>query len=89
MKTQIKLLSNGDVRIRYEDRFGGMQLVTYSVSWPAGGYVRDSYGRQVCDRLSHRGSTLRSSYDGLIDVIRREYRAMRRRESREKRRHGW
>lgn len=31
---------------------------------------------QVCDGLAHRGNALRSTRDGLPNVIRREYRAM-------------
>lgn len=50
-----------------------------------GGYVcetdDDGYVHQVCDRLSSRGPTLYwhpSSHPRLIDLIRKEYRAMRR-----------
>ena len=40
--------------------------------------------KQVCDRLSTRGSTLMvGSRNALIDVIRREYRVMRAAERRE------
>lgn len=48
-----------------------------------GRYVYEDMGqgrdaRQVCDRLQCRGSTLMSDVQSLPDVIRREYRAMRR-----------
>lgn len=50
---------------------------------PSGGYVRlwtqDGQHPQVCDRLATRGSTLISpSRDALLGIIRREYRAMKR-----------
>ena len=49
---------------------------------PDGGYVRELRGddwKQVCDRLWSMGSTLScESRDKLPDLIRREYRAMRR-----------
>jgi hypothetical protein len=51
-----------------------------------GSYVYESTGRgerQVCARLSTRGETLRAS-EPLIEIIRSEYRAMRRDEDRRK-----
>ena len=50
-----------------------------------GGYVREKMPNgsweQVCDKLAGRGSTLFcSSRDRLLDLIRAEYRAMRRTE---------
>ena len=50
-----------------------------------GGYVREKMSNggweQVCDKLAVRGSTLScSSRDRLLDLIRAEYRAMRRAE---------
>lgn len=50
-----------------------------------GGYVREKMSNggweQVCDKLAGRGSTLScSSRDRLLDLIRAEYRAMRRAE---------
>lgn len=50
-----------------------------------GGYVWEEFpnhhgttGRQVCDGLSHYGSTLRSTRGGLAALIRREYRRAKR-----------
>ena len=50
-----------------------------------GGYVREKMSNgsweQVCDKLASMGSTLScSSRDRLLDLIRAEYRAMRRAE---------
>lgn len=50
-----------------------------------GGYVREKMSNgsweQVCDKLAGRGSTLScSSRNRLLDLIRAEYRAMRRAE---------
>jgi hypothetical protein len=53
---------------------------------PDGGYVREQINgewKQVCDRLACMGSTLScSSRERLAELIRREYRAMRRAEKR-------
>ena len=64
--------------------FGGYdrQRVTREFMIPTGSrYVmewRDGQYKQVCDRLGVSGSTLTASRETLIDVIRREYNAMRR-----------
>ena len=54
---------------------------------PDGGYViewRNGEWKQVCDRLAGMGSTLSCrNRDSLPDLIRREYKAMRREEKRE------
>ena len=54
---------------------------------PNGGYVREYVNgewKQVCDRLARNGRTLTcASRDELLNLIRREYRAMRRAEKRE------
>jgi hypothetical protein len=51
----------------------------------AGGYVRDEDDRQVCEQLDRTGSTLMATPRTLASIIRREYRAMRRAEARERR----
>lgn len=57
-----------------------------------GGYVRELTAEgtvQVCERLSSRGATLMcGTRFGLIDKIRREYRAMRAAEKRDARAWG-
>lgn len=61
--------------------------VTYYWAPMDGGYVRDvtrqpgTLGPQVCDRLAYTGNTLHWNGKGrLIDIIRREHRARKRRE---------
>lgn len=67
-----------------EDYEGVDRRVTRYFSCPSdGGYIYEYFGhggrRQVCEKLSSRGSTLiaRDPKD-LLRIIRREYRAMRR-----------
>lgn len=90
MKTTITSDESGYVTISYDDKYDGR--VTRRFFCPTdGGYVRESDAMhtypQVCERLANTGSTLMcSSRDQLINLIRREYRAMRREEMREDRR---
>jgi hypothetical protein len=81
-KTTINADSTGNVTISYIDIFG--ERVTREFTCPvAGGYVREG-DRQVCERLSNMGNTLRCGQrSDLINLIRREYRAMRAAEKRE------
>jgi hypothetical protein len=44
--------------------------------------------RQVCDGLARLGSTLRSTHDGLLRLIRRQWRAVQAAERRERRRYS-
>lgn len=46
------------------------------------GYVREgsNLGPQVCEGLVHRGNTLSATPEGLLQVIRREWRKYRRTE---------
>lgn len=84
MRTKFSVDEKGRVTVEY-DRYSldgvTRESRTFSCS-EDGGYVWElTFGGrfQVCDRLAGRGSTLYcSSRDRLIDVIRREYRAMRR-----------
>ena len=84
MRTKITTDDHGYVTISYDDFLG--ERVTRTFFCPTnGGYVReqDSRGQypQVCDGLSRRGNTLDcASRAELPAMIRREYRAMRRRE---------
>jgi hypothetical protein len=71
----------GIVTLEYDDFLEGR--VTREFFCPIdGGYVREIVGsdaKQVCERLSRTGGTLTaSSRTSLIDVIRREYKAMKR-----------
>lgn len=86
MKTVIKAVSDNHVCIKYECHISG-DIITDEFSAPiAGGYVRFANGSQVCDKLRCRGNTLYWSGEApLINLIRREYSAMRRQQSKEAR----
>lgn len=79
MKTIITAVSAHEVNIAFENTFG--EIVEMNIYAPAeGGYVR-SGNKQLCGALNTTGSTL--IWGGkapLIDLVRREYRAMRRSE---------
>ena len=79
--------TSGHVTLEYTDADGARHSRTYSTTGRDGrGYVIDVDGkggsRQVCERLASTGSTLMASRDTLPEVIRREYRAMRRSDAR-------
>lgn len=84
MKTAIKSISNSRVEIKFEDLITG-DIYEYDIWAPAdGGYVRYNGDKQLCERLSCRGNTLYwSGKAPLVDLIRREYKAMRRADKRE------
>jgi hypothetical protein len=87
MRTKITADAQGRVTMAYVDWQGERRLRTF-VCPANGGYVRETYASgsnpQVCERLSSAGSTLSvSSRSGLLELIRREYRKMRRAEKRE------
>jgi hypothetical protein len=81
----------GTVCLRDRDEYGDPIIREFWVP-ASGGYVREidarhpgASGQQVCGMLASRGATLESSREGLLDLIRREYRravAYDRRESR-------
>ena len=81
MKARITSDAGGYVTAEYDI---DDQRVTRVFCCPEkGGYVREQYGngewKQVCDGLAARGATLYcSSRAKLLDMIRTEYRAMRR-----------
>ena len=81
MKAKFRILVDGTVSIDYDDVIGD-RVEREFICPVEGGYVRERVGngyRQVCERLSSGGSTLMvSNRKSLIDVIRSEYRAMRR-----------
>lgn len=80
IRTSIKSVSHSVVDIRFADSFTG-ELREYRLhARPEGGYVRyGSEGKHICERLSRSGPTLTwSGEKPLVDLIRREYRAMRR-----------
>ena len=87
-KTIITQDNSGSVTIEYDHRDGDHRVSrTFSCS-ATGGYVRerDQEGHypQVCERLYSWGNTLMAAdRTHLLEVIRREYRAMRRAEQRE------
>lgn len=89
-KTVIREIDARTVNIAFEDEMGDrIEMHIWAPMPKAGGssYVRfrshDGIERQLCERLSSRGSTLMYS-DGtrLVDLVRREYRAMRAAEKR-------
>jgi hypothetical protein len=83
-KTRFTRHDSGAVTIEYDrDEQDSRIERTFFAS---GSYVYESLPngerRQVCDRLSTRGSALMcTDHSALIAVIRREYNAMRRREA--------
>lgn len=87
MRATIRTDAQGNVTISYDDADSGERITTTYFVPMNGGYVRVRDDRQqypqVCERLSGGGSTLMCSSRGkLAEVIRREYRAMRRAEKR-------
>lgn len=81
---RIWLTDSGSVCLRDGDRIREF-WVPYQ-----GGYVREvdelhpgTLARQVCRCLDHRGDTLTSTREHLLDLIRREYARARRRDERE------
>jgi hypothetical protein len=81
MKARITSDAGGYVTAEYDN---GDRRVSRVFCCPEdGGYVLEQYGngewKQVCDGLAAQGSTLHcSSRTKLLDMIRREYHAMRR-----------
>jgi hypothetical protein len=68
------------VYLRTEDEYGEAMVREFWVP-EGGGYVREistnrpgTLGLQVCEWLAHSGNTLTSSRDGLLALIRAEYR---------------
>ena len=87
MKTRIKTDTSGRVVVQYDDVITGKRRCRVFICPVEGGYVAevfpDGNTSQVCDGLSRSGSTLTCrSRDELVDLIRREYRKMRRMEKR-------
>ena len=87
MKTRITADDFGRVTVEYDDAIDGKRRSRFFSCPLAGGYVYEIFDNgtnsQVCERLSHSGSTLIChSRDELVDLIRREYRRMRRQEKR-------
>lgn len=80
MKTRIKAVTDSIVEIRFVDGFTD-ELREYRFYANAdGGYVRfGPDGKQICERLGITGPTLMwPGKEPLINLIRKEYRAMRR-----------
>lgn len=76
MKTKIEALAYDHVRITYEDDW--YNIIEREFRAMPGGYVLDQDGKQPCDRLARTGNTLSwNRTEPLVDLIRREYRAMR------------
>ncbi len=95
MKMRLTTNASGTVTLSYDGEGWDYEPVRVSREFRCptdGGYVREWTGTrwvQVCDRLVHMGSTLSCrSREALPDLIRREYRAMRREERREARKNN-
>ena len=76
MKTKFIRNANGSVTVETDDIDTGDRIEqTYYVSCSMGvGCVRDSIGRQVCDRMGYSGPTLSCSQEHLLDCIKSEWR---------------
>jgi len=90
MKTKITSTDDNRCTIEYDCAETGERIVLELWTPIAGGYVYEidedhpgTLGSQVCDLLGTMGNTLYRSYSRkLVEIIRREYRAMRRDEAR-------
>jgi hypothetical protein len=81
MRAYFKHLEHNRALVRYPHRLDGTPIEFEVFAPRSGGYVRFDDGAQVCERLECRGPTLIWGGSApLIDLIRREYRAMRRAE---------
>lgn len=81
-KMRLTTLSTGAVSLEYDDE-DTQERVTRTFCCPSsGGYVRELHRdewKQVCNLLAARGETLTCPSDSeLPDLIRTEYKAMRR-----------
>lgn len=88
MKAKFATEAGGYVTLSYDGDYDGATRVERTFICPVGGgYVREYRNgewKQVCDRLSHMGSTLYCpSRDKLLTMIRGEYQSMRRAEKHE------
>lgn len=85
MKTIIQATAENRVYLKYECGITGDIHEMNIYASVNGGYVKyGDDGKQLCDKLASTGNTLMwSGKKPLIDLIRREYYAMRRVERRE------
>ena len=77
MKTTFNHNADGSVTVQTDDIETGDRIEqTYYVSASTGllGYVRDSKGRQICDRMGYSGPALLCSREHLLDYIKSEWR---------------
>ena len=84
MRTKISLNSDGTVTVQYQTKISNDIYARDFMTQPGAGYVRERFGNdwhQTCDKLMPYGAALTCpNRESLIDVIRAEYRAMRRAE---------
>jgi len=84
MKAKITPTKFNTVMVEYDDAINGERRIREFMAPSAGGYVHEWLAgewKQVCDGLAFRGSTLFLHKNcSLLEMIRREYRAMRRNE---------
>lgn len=86
MRTTIKLISANTVQLLAIDPATDEQITREFWIPCSGGYVREG-DSQVCELLAHRGNTLQASDgEGLLKLIRTEWRRYRESEKRELRR---
>lgn len=93
-KTTITAHDDRHVTLAFDDLLSG-ERITMDIWAPVpreGGstYIRYNGDKQLCYGLSSTGSTMSYTDGGkLVDIVRREYRAMRRTEKREAARYGF
>lgn len=80
-KRSRRIWSDGDIVCLRDEGTAGEPVVRQFWVPLGGGCVREvdarnpgTLGKQVCVRLAHRGYTLNTTREGLIGLIRREYR---------------
>ena len=84
MKAKIYQSGTHEVTAEYDDVMGERVERVFWIAQTTDetAYVREG-DSQVCDALASTGDTLRAAPNTLIDVIRKEYRAMKREWARE------
>ena len=78
MRTKFTVNDDQSVTLQFTDIWGTDWEDTFSVYADGLGYVRKSDGRQVCDKLACNGETLMSTSENLLNVIKREYKRLKR-----------
>lgn len=88
MKTKITQINDNAVELEYDEVGTGERVVRVFTANRDGGYVRESIDngrdyKQICNGLQKYGETLYLACgNSLLDLIRKEYKAMRKIEAR-------